>query len=107
MSGYLFTATKRSARPVVLLLLGLILVFSGNDAAVALAEAAAGSETKFVAKMNERAAAMGLANTHFTNSSGLNEKDHYSSCTDLATMARYAMQNALFRKIVDTTVWCV
>ena len=86
------------------LLYGL-LVFSGNDAAVALAEKTAGSETKFVAKMNERASAMGLTNTHFTNSSGLNSKDHYSSCTDLATMARHAMQNPVFRRIVDTPVY--
>jgi D-alanyl-D-alanine carboxypeptidase (penicillin-binding protein 5/6) len=86
------------------LLYGL-LVFSGNDAAVALAEKTSGSETKFVVKMNERAAAMGLSNTHFTNASGLNAKEHYSSCTDLATMARYAMQNAVFREIVNTPVY--
>jgi D-alanyl-D-alanine carboxypeptidase (penicillin-binding protein 5/6) len=82
-----------------------MLVFSGNDAAVALAEKTAGSETRFVAKMNEKAKAMGLANTHFTNANGLNETGHYSSCSDLATMARYAMKNETFRKIVITTVY--
>ncbi len=86
------------------LLYGL-LVFSGNDAAVALAEKTSGSVSKFVAQMNERAQAMGLTNTHFENPNGLNEDGHYSSCTDLATMAKYAMQNAEFRKIVDTTVY--
>lgn len=86
------------------LLYGL-LVFSGNDAAVALAEKTSGSVTKFVAQMNERAQAMGLTNTHFKNPNGLNQEGHYSSCTDLAALARYAMQNAEFRKMVDTPVY--
>jgi D-alanyl-D-alanine carboxypeptidase (penicillin-binding protein 5/6) len=86
-------------------LLYCLLVFSGNDAAVALAEQTSGSVAKFVAKMNERAKAMGLTNTHFANPDGLNASNHYSSCTDLATMARFAMQNALFRRIVDTPVY--
>lgn len=100
-SGSVVGLQAQEVATVEQLLYGL-LVFSGNDAAVALAEKTAGSETKFVAKMNERATAMGLTNTHFTNSSGLNHKDHYSSCTDLATMSRYAMQNATFRQMVDT-----
>jgi D-alanyl-D-alanine carboxypeptidase (penicillin-binding protein 5/6) len=86
------------------LLYGL-LVPSGNDAAVALAEETSGSVAKFVAKMNQRAQAMGLTNTRFQNPSGLGATNHYSSCTDLATMAREAMKNPLFRKIVDTPVY--
>jgi D-alanyl-D-alanine carboxypeptidase (penicillin-binding protein 5/6) len=79
-----------------------MLVFSGNDAAVALAEKTSGSVDKFVVKMNEKAKAMGLTNTHFTNANGLGQTGHYSSCTDLAAMARYAMKNETFRKMVKT-----
>jgi D-alanyl-D-alanine carboxypeptidase len=86
------------------LLYGL-LVFSGNDAAVALAEETSGSVTKFVAKMNERAKAMGLNNTNFKNPDGLNASGHYSSCDDLATMALSAMQNPVFREMVSTPVY--
>jgi D-alanyl-D-alanine carboxypeptidase (penicillin-binding protein 5/6) len=82
-----------------------MLVFSGNDAAVALAEKTAGSVDTFVARMNDKAKAMGLANTHFTNANGLGETGHYSSCSDLAAMARYAMKNETFRAIVRTTVY--
>ncbi len=86
-------------------LLFWLLVFSGNDAAVALAEKMSGTVDGFVAKMNEKAKAMGLANTHFTNPNGLNQTGHYSSCTDLAAMARHAMKDATFRKIVKTPTY--
>jgi D-alanyl-D-alanine carboxypeptidase (penicillin-binding protein 5/6) len=86
-------------------LLYWLLVFSGNDAAVALAEKTSGSVDKFVAKMNEKAKAMGLTNTHFTNPNGLNQTGHYSSCTDLAAMAREAMKNETFRKVVRTQIY--
>jgi len=83
-------------------LLYWLLVFSGNDAAVALAEKTSGTVDKFVAEMNAKADEMGLTNTHFVNANGLDRTGHYSSCTDLAAMARYAMQNETFRKIVKT-----
>ncbi len=86
-------------------LLYWLLVFSGNDAAVALAEKAAGSVDQFVVKMNDKAKALGLTNTHFTNANGLDRTGHYSSCTDLATMTRYAMKNETFRKVVSTPVY--
>jgi D-alanyl-D-alanine carboxypeptidase (penicillin-binding protein 5/6) len=69
------------------LLLGL-LVQSGNDAAVALAEAEAGSENAFVAKMNQEAAAMGLKGTHFASPHGLPDPQTYSTPEDLAIMSR-------------------
>ena len=81
------------------LLCGL-LVKSGNDAGVAIAEAVAGSEEKFAIMMNEKAAAMGLSNTHFTNPHGLDADNHYSSAYDLSVIARYAMHNETFRTIV-------
>lgn len=79
-----------------------LLVKSGNDAAVALAEATAGTEEAFVARMNAKTAELGMANSHFTNPHGLDNKDHYSSARDLSILGRYAMQNELFRAIVGT-----
>jgi D-alanyl-D-alanine carboxypeptidase (penicillin-binding protein 5/6) len=91
--------------PTVEQLLYWMLVFSGNDAAVALAEKTAGSTGQFVARMNQKAKAMGLTNTHFMDVNGLDRTGHYSSCTDLATMARYAMKNETFSKIVRTVTY--
>jgi serine-type D-Ala-D-Ala carboxypeptidase (penicillin-binding protein 5/6) len=68
------------------LLKGLV-VQSANDAAVALAEAAAGSEEAFVQLMNRQAERLGLAETHFANASGRPAPEHYSSARDIATLA--------------------
>ena len=80
------------------LLYGMMLR-SGNDAAVAAAEAAGGSTEQFAAMMNERAASLGLENTHFVNPSGLQDENHYSSAYDLAMIAREALKNDVFREI--------
>jgi len=82
-------------------LLMAALISSGDDAAFALAEHAGGVD-RFVDEMNEEAKALGLENTHFENPVGLDERGHYSSARDLATMARVAMQNPEFRNIVST-----
>lgn len=68
------------------LLLGMI-VQSGNDASVALAEHVAGSESVFAAMMNQYAAALGMHGSSFQNSTGLPDDNHYSSARDLATLA--------------------
>ncbi len=65
-----------------------ICVASGNDATVALAEKIAGTETAFVKLMNDRASSLGLKNTHFVNSTGLDAENHYSSAYDMAVMAK-------------------
>jgi D-alanyl-D-alanine carboxypeptidase (penicillin-binding protein 5/6) len=83
------------------------LVHSGNDAACALAEACSGSIESFVAEMNAKASELGLTNTHFVNPDGLDAPGHYSSARDLATLARYAMQNSEFRKIVSTESYSI
>ncbi len=83
------------------LLYGLLLA-SGNDAAVALACAAAGSEAAFADIMNDKAAEIGCENTHFENASGLDGKAHHASARDLALITREALQNDLFRQIVST-----
>ena len=68
------------------LLRGMI-VQSGNDACIALSEAIAGSEESFAHLMNKEAARLGMKNTHFTNSNGLPDPQHYSSAQDLALLA--------------------
>ena len=68
------------------LLHGLI-IQSGNDAAIALAEGVAGSEETFAAMMNKEIAAMGLKDTHFVNSTGLPDPEHYTTAHDLSIMA--------------------
>ena len=68
------------------LLRGMI-VQSGNDACIALSEAIAGSEESFAQLMNKEAARLGMKNTHFTNSNGLPDQQHYSSAQDLALLA--------------------
>ena len=68
------------------LLRGMI-VQSGNDASIALAEAVAGSEESFAQLMNKEAKRLGLANTHFTNSTGLPDSQQYSTAADLAKLA--------------------
>ena len=66
-----------------------IIVVSGNDACVALAEAIAGSEENFAEIMNEKAKEIGLENTNFSNSSGINDPQNYSTVRDIAVMSKY------------------
>jgi D-alanyl-D-alanine carboxypeptidase (penicillin-binding protein 5/6) len=73
--------------PVEVLLKGII-VQSGNDATVALAEHVAGSEETFASLMNQKAAELGLTSTHYANSTGMPHADHYSSARDIATLSR-------------------
>ncbi|RJQ28778.1 MAG: D-alanyl-D-alanine carboxypeptidase [Peptococcaceae bacterium] len=74
-------------------------VGSANDASVAVAEHIAGAEDAFVQMMNEKAAALGLKNTHFANAHGLPAKDHYTSACDMAVILREGLKYPLFRKI--------
>ena len=79
-----------------------MLMESDNGAAVAIAEAVDGSVSQFVQRMNERAQAIGMSNTHFVNPNGLTEANHYSTARDMAKLARFAMNNKKFREIVST-----
>jgi len=83
------------------LLYGLLLP-SGNDAALAVAEHIEGSVPRFVGAMNRRAAELGMVDTHFANPHGLDDPDHYSSAADLVLLARTAMANLTFAGIVQT-----
>ena len=82
------------------LLYGLMLV-SGNDAAVALAEIIGGSEEVFVEMMNEKARELGCRNTNFTNPNGLFDENHYTTARDMAAISFEAMKDPTFRKIVS------
>ncbi|WGX76742.1 hypothetical protein QJS64_06690 [Paraclostridium bifermentans] len=82
------------------LLEGLLLV-SGNDAAVVLAQHISGSIPEFANLMNEEAKKIGAKNTHFHNPNGLPDPEHYTSAYDMALMAREAMNNEDFRNIVN------
>ena len=85
-------------------MLKCIAVSSANDAAVAMAEHLAGSEASFVGKMNDRAAQLGMADTHFSNCTGLPISDHYTSAHDIALMSR---QLILYHPDIRTytTIW--
>lgn len=83
------------------LLYGLMLS-SGNDAAAALALYCSGSIEEFAGQMNDKARMLGMKNTHFQNPHGLDAEDHYSTASDLAILASYAMDNPIFQKTVST-----
>lgn len=83
------------------LLYGLLLQ-SGNDAAMAIACHTAGSEADFVARMNEKAAQLGMDDSSFANPSGLNDDEHYSTAYDMALLARAAMGNETLVRIAST-----
>ena len=96
MAGYVNgeTVTMRD------LLYGAV-VPSGAEATEALAQAVAGSEEAFVAMMNEKAAALGLANTHFMNTSGLHDENHYSTVREIALILQAALENETCAEILS------
>jgi serine-type D-Ala-D-Ala carboxypeptidase (penicillin-binding protein 5/6) len=81
-----------------------MLLFSGNDDALALAIAAGGDKWTFIRQMNAEADRLGLRDTHFSTPSGVKDADNYSSAWDLAALTRVAMRNERFRRIVRTPV---
>jgi D-alanyl-D-alanine carboxypeptidase (penicillin-binding protein 5/6) len=83
------------------MLYGLLLP-SGDDAAVAIADAIGGSEANFVAMMNAEARIMGLTHTHYINPDGLDEKGHYTSASDLLKLTRRALAIPEFALIINT-----
>ena len=80
-----------------------IAVASANDGCVAMAEHLAGSESAFVDMMNEKAKKLGMENTHFMNTNGLDEDDHYSSARDVAIMSRELMNHETIFNY--TSIW--
>lgn len=86
-------------------MLKCVIIASANDAAVALAEKVAGSEEAFVARMNQRAAEIGMTNTHFENATGLDDDTvkHLTSAYDIALMSRELLKHELITKY--STIW--
>ena len=82
-------------------LLGALLVYSGNDAGLALAEYIAGSEEAFVAMMNEEAQAIGAVDTHFTNSHGLHDDDHYTTVYDMYMVFKELLNYETFVSFIN------
>ncbi len=75
---------------------------SGADATQSLADSLTGSISNFVSMMNKKAENIGLKNTHFVNTTGLDEKNHYSSLEDILTLIKYALNNKTFKKVFET-----
>ena len=84
------------------LMYGVILP-SGAECCIGLAEAISGSEDKFVELMNEKARKIGMEHTHFCDSTGLHNPEHYSTVKDLAVMMKYAIRNDTVREILETS----
>ncbi len=83
-----------------------LMLRSGNDSGVAIAEHVGGSLEGFVMMMNQKAQEIGMTNTHFSNPHGLDDhEDHYSTAYDMAILTQYAMQNETYRKISSTEVY--
>ncbi len=83
------------------LLYGAILP-SGAECCATLADHLAGSEESFAIVMNQKARSLGMSGTHFVNTSGLHDPNHYTTCRDLATLLCYALRNPTFRRVFTT-----
>lgn len=83
-------------------LLQLLLIHSANDAANVLAEYVGGSVESFVSMMNTKVNELGLSNTHFTNTYGMHDDNHYTTAQDLAIIMKYCMKNEDFRKLAGS-----
>ena len=95
---------EQGERMTVSEMLKCVAVVSANDCAVALAEQLCGTESAFVRRMNERAAELGMEDTHFTNCTGLlDDDDHYTTAWDIALMSRELIRHDMIKEY--TTIW--
>lgn len=101
-TGSSLSGLKVGEQMSLLNMLYCLLVPSGNDAAVVLAEHVAGSQEKFVEMMNECVKALGCKNTHYENSHGLDSENHYTTAQDIAIIAKAALEYNSFKTIVST-----
>lgn len=100
-SGYSNAEIRVGESLTVKELLEVFLVHSANEAGYILAEHISGTVSDFADLMNAKASELGCSNTHFTNPSGLHDKNHYTTAYDLSLIAKYCMQNTTFRSIVS------
>lgn len=87
---------------VIDLLYGAMLP-SGAECCIALADTIAGSEEAYAELMNKKAAKLGMDNTHFCDTTGLHDPDHYSTAKDIAVLLKYCIQNNTFREIAESS----
>jgi D-alanyl-D-alanine carboxypeptidase (penicillin-binding protein 5/6) len=80
---------------------------SGAECCIGLAVQIAGSEQGFVEIMNQKAAELGMINTHFENTTGLHDENHYTTVNDLAVFLSYALQNDVFREIFTSSAYSI
>lgn len=97
--GYSSASLQIGEELTVEQLLELLLVHSANDAANALAEHVGGSVESFVSMMNTKVNELGLSHTHFTNTFGMHDDNHYTTAQDLANMMKYCIKNEDFRRL--------
>lgn len=91
---------------IIDMIYGMVLE-SGAEASVGLATHIAGSEAEFVKLMNQKVQELGLKNTHFTNVSGLHNKNHYTTCTEMAMIMQEVIKNDFCREIISTEWYTV
>lgn len=103
--GYVSANLQIGEELTVEQLLNLLMVSSSNDAANVLAEHIAGSDEGFADLLNKKALEIGCTNTHFVNSSGAHDENHYSTAYDLALIGRYAMNIPKFRELACKTFY--
>lgn len=84
-----------------------LMLSSANDVAAQIAEHIGGTEQNFIDMMNQKAQEIGCKNTHFTNSSGLPDENHYSSARDMALIFREGLKNSQFKEIVSTSDYVI
>ena len=98
-AGYSIAALQADEQLTVNQLLQVLMVHSANDAANVLAFYISGSIEEFANLMNQKASELGMANTHFTNPSGMQNENHYTTAHDLAILMKYCMENNTFRHL--------
>lgn len=104
-SGAVLCGYREGDKVTVDQLLNGLLIYSGNDAAMILAEYTAGSVDEFINRMNERAIELGATNTHFVNPHGLHDDEHYTTAYDLYLIFQQVMKYDKFREIINTKVY--
>lgn len=97
--GYSVAPLQEGEKFTIEELLQVMLVYSANDAANAIAYHISGSIENFAKIMNNKVEELGLRNTHFTNPSGMHNENHYTTAYDLAIIMKYCMKNSTFRKL--------
>lgn len=102
-SGYSIAEIKENEVLTVEQLLNVFLIHSANEAGYILAEHISGSISNFADLMNQKALEIGCTDTHFTNPSGIQDENHYSTAHDMALISQYCMKNETFRQIVCKT----